>query len=77
MKEILQLVVGVKAGSKFKDGCAVTWLFKSGLEYTGLDWIGDVDSCNVTCSDIGNCCGSWIKKRNLLYFYKKLELNVL
>ena len=24
MKETLQLVVGVKAGSKFKDGCAVT-----------------------------------------------------
>ena len=56
----------------FKDGWAVIWLFKSGLEYTGLDWIGDVDSCNVTCSGVGDCCDSWIKKRKSLHFCKKI-----
>ena len=60
----------------FKDGWAVIWLFRSGLEYTGLDCIGDVDSCNVTCSDVGDCFDSWIKKRNSLHFYKKFSKTI-
>ena len=60
----------------FKDRWAVIWLFKSGLEYTGLDWIGGVDSCNVTCSDVGDCCDSWIKKINSFHFYKNFSKTI-